>query len=380
MNKYISLILNKHGKKRIVFNEEVSKCDLKKELKSNHQFLIKAIVLKKIIVRESEILNFFVKLRIFVESGYQFYDAINSFSNDKKIGCYIDRMKTSLKNGEKIEFIFRNSGLNFKKIDLIILKSGEESGNLIKSFLIIEDRLKNRINLKSKIKKIMIYPEILITFILVIFIFFGKLILPNFVEMLKEMKVEVSRTTISIIWFSNNFYFVFLLLLVSRMILTKIKISDFFIKLGFKFKFISDFIVKLYKENFLEALLILLKSNIALVHSIKILEKEELNKIFKDKLKDLLFNFESGKSIEESFKNSNLFNKTELDFVELGEQSGELIKVLEIIHKNNKKNIENKIEIIIKLLEPFTIIIIGIVILFIFKGIYFPLLKLIDNI
>ena len=90
--------------------------------------------------------------------------------------------------------------------------------------------------------------------------------------------------------------------------------------------------------------------------------------------------FESGKSIEESFDNTNLFNKSELGFIKLGEQSGDLIKVLEIIHKNNKKNIENKIEIIIKLLEPFTIIIIGLVILFIFKGIYFPLLKIIDNI
>jgi len=380
MNRYISLILNKQGKKRIVFNNELSKNDLKKELKSKDQFLIKSVLLKKNIINEKEILFFFTKLRIFVESGYQFYDAINSFSKDKRIKSYIKRMKSSLKNGEKIEFIFKNSGLNLKKIDLIILKSGEESGNLMESLVIIENRLKTRINFKNKLKKIMIYPKILMGFIFVIFIFFGKLILPNFADMLKEMKIEVSKTTMLIIWFSDNFYILGLSFLVIKKIFKNLKKNSFFRNLGFKIKFINDLIITFYKDNFLEALLILLNSNIDLVYSIKILKNEESNKNFKEKLINLLFDFESGKSIEESFDNTNLFNKSELGFIKLGEQSGDLIKVLEIIHKNNKKNIENKIEIIIKLLEPFTIIIIGLVILFIFKGIYFPLLKIIDNI
>lgn len=380
MNRYMSLILNKQGKKKIVFSNELSKNDLKKELKNKDQFLIKSILVKKNIINEKEILFFFTKLRIFVESGYQFYDAIDSFSKDKRIKSYINRMKTSLKNGEKIEFIFKNSGLNLKKIDLIILKSGEESGNLIKSLIIIENRLKNRINLKDKLKKIMIYPKILIGFILIIFIFFGKFILPNFVDMLKEMKIEISKTTILIIWFSDNFYILGLFFLIIKKIFKNLKKNSCFENLNFNIKFINNLITIFYKDNFLEALLILLNSNIDLVYSIKILKNEETNKNFKEKLKNLLFDFESGKSIEESFNNTKIFNKSELGFIKLGEQSGDLIKVLEIIQKNNKKQIENKTEIIMKLLEPFTIVIIGIVILFIFKGIYFPLLKIIDNI
>ncbi|MGO2118706.1 MAG: type II secretion system F family protein [Fusobacterium sp.] len=380
MNRYMSLILNKQGKKKIVFSNELSKNDLKKELKNKDQFLIKSILLKKNIINEKEILFFFTKLRIFVESGYQFYDAIDSFSKDKRIKSYINRMKTSLKNGEKIEFIFKNSGLNLKKIDLIILKSGEESGNLIESLVIIENRLKNRINLKDKLKKIMIYPKILMGFILIIFIFFGKFILPNFVNMLKEMKIEISETTILIIWFSDNFYILGLFFLIIKKIFKNLKKNSCFENLSFNIKFINNLITIFYKDNFLEALLILLNSNIDLVYSIKILKDEETNKNFKEKLKNLLFDFESGKSIEESFNNTKIFNKSELGFIKLGEQSGDLINVLEIIQKNNKKQIENKTEIIMKLLEPFTIVIIGIVILFIFKGIYFPLLKIIDNI
>ncbi|MFA6877517.1 MAG: type II secretion system F family protein [Fusobacterium sp.] len=380
MNRYMSLILNKQGKKKIVFSNELSKNDLKKELKNKDQFLIKSILLKKNIINEKEILFFFTKLRIFVESGYQFYDAIDSFSKDKRIKSYINRMKTSLKNGEKIEFIFKNSGLNLKKIDLIILKSGEESGNLIESLVIIENRLKNRINLKDKLKKIMIYPKILMGFILIIFIFFGKFILPNFVNMLKEMKIEISETTILIIWFSDNFYILGLFFLIIKKIFKNLKKNSYFENLSFNIKFINNLITIFYKDNFLEALLILLNSNIDLVYSIKILKDEETNKNFKEKLKNLLFDFESGKSIEESFNNTKIFNKSELGFIKLGEQSGDLINVLEIIQKNNKKQIENKTEIIMKLLEPFTIVIIGIVILFIFKGIYFPLLKIIDNI
>ncbi|MFK4786057.1 type II secretion system F family protein [Fusobacterium sp. MFO224] len=381
MNKYMSFIFNKEGKKKVVFNDEVSKKDLKKIFKENKQFLIKTFVIKKHNLKDSELLNFFIKLRIFVESGYQFYDAINFFSSYKRFKNYTKRMKNSLKNGEKISFIFKDSGLNLKKIDFIILKTGEESGNLVKSFLIIEDRLKNRIKLKRKLKKILIYPEILLIFVLLIIIFLGKFILPNFVDMLNEMEITISKTTKWIIWFANNFLYIAALIITMIFILKKLKkINYIFFNCIYKVKIIRNYITNLYKENFLEALLILLKSDIDLVYAIRILEKEELNKNFKIKLNNILFNFEAGKNIEYSFKESKIFNNGELDFIRLGEKSGELVKTLEIIYSNNKKDMENKIEIIIKLLEPFTIIIMGIVILFIFKGIYFPLLKIIDNI
>ena len=150
-------------------------------------------------------------------------------------------MKNSLKNGEKISFIFKDSGLNLKKIDFIILKTGEESGNLVKSFLIIEDRLKNRIKLKRKLKKILIYPEILLIFVLLIIIFLGKFILPNFVDMLNEMEITISKTTKWIIWFANNFLYIAALIITMIFILKKLKkINYIFFNFIFKFKIIKN--------------------------------------------------------------------------------------------------------------------------------------------
>lgn len=380
MKKYMSFVINKEGKKKIIFNYETSNKQLEKALKRNKLFIIKTFIIKKEDLKDTELLNFFIKLRIFIESGYQFYDAINYFSDYKKMKNYIRKIKYYLRNGEKIDFIFKNSGLNLKEIDFIILKIGEESGDLLKSFSIIENRLKTRIKLRREVKKILVYPEILLFFIFLILIFLGKFLLPNFVILLKEMNIEVSKTTRGIIWFSNNFIYLGIIFSIVIFIIKNIKIKEKILNYIFKSKKIKNYLMGLYKLNLLESLIILLKSDINLVYAIKILEKEELNKNRKKGLKNILVNFEEGKNIEVSFRKSEFFNKKDLEFIRLGEKSGELVKSLEIIYNNNKKDRENKIEIIIKLLEPFTIIIIGIVIFFIFKGIYFPLLKIIDSI
>ncbi|MDP0507022.1 MAG: type II secretion system F family protein [Fusobacterium sp. JB019] len=380
MKKYMSFVINKEGKKKIIFNYETSNKQLEKALKRNKLFIIKTFIIKKEDLKDTELLNFFIKLRIFIESGYQFYDAINYFSDYKKMKNYIRKIKYYLRNGEKIDFIFKNSGLNLKEIDFIILKIGEESGDLLKSFSIIENRLKTRIKLRREVKKILVYPEILLFFIFLILIFLGKFLLPNFVIILKEMNIEVSKTTRGIIWFSNNFIYLGIIFSIVIFIIKNIKIKEKILNYIFKSKKIKNYLMGLYKLNLLESLIILLKSDINLVYAIKILEKEELNKNRKKGLKNILVNFEEGKNIEVSFRKSEFFNKKDLEFIRLGEKSGELVKSLEIIYNNNKKDRENKIEIIIKLLEPFTIIIIGIVIFFIFKGIYFPLLKIIDSI
>ena len=380
MKKYMSFVINKEGKKKIIFNYETSNKQLEKSLKRNKLFIIKTVIIKKEDLKDTELLNFFIKLRIFIESGYQFYDAINYFSDYKKMKNYIKKIKYYLRNGEKIDFIFKNSGLNLKEIDFIILKIGEESGDLLKSFSIIENRLKTRIKLRREVKKILVYPEILLFFIFLILIFLGKFLLPNFVIILKEMNIEVSKTTRGIIWFSNNFIYLGIIFSIVIFIIKNIKIKEKILNYIFKSKKIKNYLMGLYKLNLLESLIILLKSDINLVYAIKILEKEELNKNRKKGLKNILVNFEEGKNIEVSFRRSEFFNKKDLEFIRLGEKSGELVKSLEIIYNNNKKDRENKIEIIIKLLEPFTIIIIGIVIFFIFKGIYFPLLKIIDSI
>lgn len=383
MKKYISLVLSKEGKIKIILQNAFSKEELRFLLKRKNYFLLRTIKLKNLKIKEKEKLNFFIKLRIFVESGYQFYDAINSFEKRKGKKFYIEKMKKLLKKGEKIELIFRKSGLNLKKIDLIILKSGEESGNLVKSFLLIEKRLKKRLELKNKIKKIMLYPKVLVGFIVFILIFLGKMLLPNFVEILSEMNIKTSKTTILIIWFSDNFIFIILALFFLKKIIFEIlkkpllknKIEKYILKS----KKLDQMFMEIYKQNFLEALLVLLKANITIVQAIEILEKEEKNLHFRKKLNILLFNFKNGKNIENSFEKSGIFNNSELDFIYLGEKSGEIVKVLKIISDSSKSKIENKIDVFIKLLEPFTIIIIGIVILFVFKGIYFPLLKMIDN-
>lgn len=75
-----------------------------------------------------------------------------------------------------------------------------------------------------------------------------------------------------------------------------------------------------------------------------------------------------------------IFSKTEIELIKTGEESGELVEILELISQRTKENLKQKTDIGIKTAEPLLIIIIGIIIGIVFLGIYMPVFQMMDGI
>ena len=384
MKNFIYYVVDRNGKKKIGFSDEYEKEDVLKRLKENKFFVIKILkinIFKKEISKKY-LLDFFIKLEFFVKNGYQFYKIIEFLEEDEKFYYYIQKIKLSIRNGEKLSEIFKNSGLPLKEMDLAILRASEETGSVYESFKGIAERLKEELDREKKIGKIMIYPKIVSSVILILLFFLGKFILPNFVEIIGMENTAL--VTKSIIFFSENILWVFFIFAFFYGIIKFLLKKQEFRKILFKIFLKIDFIRKIIENNFIlyfsQMINIFLESGITVSNGIEIIRNSISNEFFREKLditKELLKN---GEDIYTSIKEMKIFNKGELELIKTGEETGELSEMFRLIFIRRKETQEYKIDRYIKFLEPLTIIIIGLFVGVIFIGVYSPILNMMSSI
>lgn len=384
MKNFIYYAVDRDGKKRIGFSDEYRKEDVLKNLKVNKFFVIKILKINIFNKRISKkyLLDFFIKLEFFVKNGYQFYRIIEFLEEDKNFFYYTQKIKLSIRNGEKLSEIFKNSGLPLKEMDLAILRASEETGNIYESFKGIGERLKEELDREKKIRKIMIYPKIVSSVILILLFFLGKFILPNFVEIIGMENTAL--VTKSIIFFSENILWVFFIFVffcgVIKFLLNKQKFREMLFRIFLKINFIRKIIENNFVLYFSQLINIFLESGITVSNGIEIIRNSISNEFFREKLditKDLLKN---GKDIYTSIKEMKIFDKGELELIKTGEETGELSEMFRLIFIRRKEIQEYKIDRYIKFLEPLTIIIIGLFVGVIFIGVYSPILNMMSSI
>ena len=376
----------KDGKRKQGFCKERNSNEVRKVLKEKKIYIEKIyrIPFFNFKAKTEDILMIFSQGKMFIKNGYPFLKILDILEENKNLKIYIENMKNSLKKGESIYEIFKNSGLNLKNSELMIIKSGEQSGSIYKSFESIEKGIKSGEKAKKEIIRIMTYPVIVFTMIIFLTIFMGIYILPDFVKIIENISKEIPFITKMIIYFAVNlkimiFVMVIFIFCIIYILKNKKYKEKLFQKLV-KIKIFKNIIDKNFISNFAEILAVLLDSGITITESINLIKDENKYEYFKLKLERTEIFLKRGESIGNSFEKMNIFSNIDLEFIKSGEETGELVETLYMISEKNREELREKIKIGIKILEPLSIIFIGIIVGGIFLGIYLPIFQMMDNI
>ena len=376
----------KDGKRKHGFYKERNSNEVRKVLKEQKIYIEKIyrIPFFYFKTKTEDILMIFSQGKMFIKNGYPFLKILDILEENKNLKIYIENMKNSLKKGESLYEIFKNSGLNLKNSELMIIKSGEQSGSIYKSFENIEKGIRSGQKTKKEIRRIMTYPVIVFAVIIFLTVFMGIYILPDFVKIIENISKEIPFITKVIIYFAVNLkimifiilIFIFCIIYIFKNKKYKEKLFQKLIKIKI-FKNIAD---KKFISNFAEILAVLLNSGITITESINLIKDESGYEYFKIKLERAEIFLKTGESIGNSFEKMDIFSNIDLEFIKSGEETGELVETLYMISEKNREELREKLKIGIKILEPLSIIFIGIIVGGIFLGMYLPIFQMMDNI
>lgn len=359
-----------------------------KEILKKERIRIKKFseITTKIKISKEEILNFTKEILIMLDSGISIIKILEIQEQQYKapLKDILGELKKDILNGDTLGEAFKKYEEIFGSFYIGMIFLGESSGNLDKNLKKICEYLELEIRIIKKIKEVIFYPCILLTFSILILTFLMIYIFPNFIKLFEESKRELPLLTRILIGVNNNFHMIILfficILIIIIFFIRYIKkdrvLKEKYDGILLKVPIIKSFIIGNFVIRFSKNISIMLSSGIVIMDILKLLKNFFENIVIKRELEiieELLF---EGKQLSEGLKKNNLFPQKYIKLVIVGEKSGELSKVFEQIAKLEEERIERDIKKLLTLVEPILIIILGLILSIIIIAIYLPIFNM----
>ena len=362
-------------------NEKLPKNILEvKEQKKNFEFLLK----RKKRIKKKDLNLLFYELSLMLNSKINLTDSIDILiknKKDKNLIEFLKILKYSFANGKSVR---ENLGdFDIDNVIISFLENLQNSGNSLLNLKALNSLLKENEEIKKSFVKALSYPIILsialFSSLFAIFTF----VLPKFKTIFLNVQTELPLATKILLLFDDffqNYFFIFLIIL-----------FFLFLSLLYFYKNSDDFqryLDKIFVENlfmikdiylsmqFYKLFLvidIMLKSNYefhkALISS-KILLK---NKYLLDKISIIDISLQNGKSINESFFRTKIFDDIVLNLINTGEVTNSLDVTIYEIKEIYKNRFYEKTNLLISFIQPIFLLIIMGLILWIVLGIFLPI-------
>lgn len=276
----------------------------------------------------------------------------------------------------------------FPKIYRETLRIGEETGKIEDSLIILSRQMEREYKLKSKIKTAMVYPLMVLATGIIIGIMMFILVIPNLKAVFKEFKTELPFTTKIMLAFSDFLVNRWQLSLIVLSILGFFLIS--FIKKGKEGKvlgrlvlimpIISNLVRDINSALILRILSSLFAAGVPVVRSLEITSESLNNFYYKQSLKQAAKDVKKGDKLSQVFQNyTNLYSSSVVEMMRIGEETGETSKVLENLADFYEEEVNAELEKLSSVIEPFLIIVMGVIVGFFAVSMMQPMFSVIGG-
>lgn len=256
----------------------------------------------------------------------------------------------------------------FSDFFVSMVKSGEETGKLSEAFNYLADYLDRSYELTSRARNALIYPAFVIGSFLVVMMVMITFVIPKLGEIIKETGQELPIYTKIVIGTSDFIasYGIFLLLIFVGLVLFLVRYVR--TKVGHetldRFKltipYVGDLYKKLYLSRIADNLNTMLTSGISMVRALEITAEVVDNDIYRNILLHSVEGVKAGNAISDVLSAHPEIPGIIIQMMKVGEESGKLGFVLDTMAKFYQREVNNQVDTIVGLIEPFMIVVLGV--------------------
>lgn len=277
----------------------------------------------------------------------------------------------------------------FPPLFIAMVKAGEQSGNLAQSLSVISDQMRKSYELKKKIRGAMIYPAIIIIAMIIVGILMLMFVVPTLTATFKELNVDLPASTQAIITvsdFLNNYT----ILALGAIVLIITGFTMFFRTTRGKRVFqwsilriplIGELVKKTNSARTTRTLSSLLASGVDIVEGLSITRDVVQNLYYKDVIGEAKEKIQKGMPLSQVISNApHLYPVLVGEMIEVGEETGRLSDMMNEVAEFYENDVENATKNMSTIIEPFLMIVVGVVVGFFAIAMISPTYSLIENI
>ena len=300
-------------------------------------------------------------------SALRIFRLLATEMENPKVKRILTDISDDLQGGSSISRALMRHPDVFSNFYVSMVKSGEESGTLEKTFAYLADYLDRMYQIVTRVRNALIYPAFVMSVFFAVMILMLTLVIPNISQILLNSGQELPAYTKIVIGLSDftssyiGFGLVFLVL--SGIVYWQFNKTEAGARVVDEFKLSIPLLGGLYEKFFLtrmcDNLSTMLMSGISMVQSLEVTSEVVDNKVYKEIIENALIDVKGGKSFADSISEYPEIPGVLAQMSKVGEETGKLGEILSTLAVFYRQEVNSTIDTIIGLIEPAIIVLLG---------------------
>ncbi len=328
------------------------------------------------------------QLATMIESGIPIASSLRGISvghENEAAKQLLNSIREDVEAGTNLSTSLKKHPGYFNHLYTNLVTVGEESGTLDILMNKIAAYLEKIEHIKSKIRSALFYPALVIIVSVVIVAVLMIVVIPEFESLFSDYGSDLPTLTLWIVntshAFQDHWFLMLLSTIVSIIALTfaykrSEKMQYAMDKLVLRIPVFGSIIRKAIVARVSRTLATMFGAGIPLVDALETVSRVAGNRVYGLGLLAVRRDVSTGRSLERAMADTGLFSGMVLQMVATGEEAGELERMLDKVAEFFETEVDNAIAVISSLVEPFLIVILGIIVGTIVLAMYLPIFKL----
>jgi len=275
----------------------------------------------------------------------------------------------------------------FDRLYVNMVRAGEVGGALEVILRRLAEFKEKTQSLKRKVIGAMIYPVVVILAAIGILFFIMIAIVPKFKEIFAafEMKLPaMTQTLLDISDFMKNYFWIMPLVLIGWIVFCRL------LRLMYWGRYVLDWVwlhvpiiggilEKTIVARTMRTLGTLVSSGVPILEALSIVKETAGNAVFEEMFQRVFESVREGESIAMPMKESRLVDDMVVNMIDVGEETGELDKMLNKIADVYDEEVDVLVQGLVKLLEPVMVLFLGGCVCFIVVALFMPMLAILEK-
>ena len=287
--------------------------------------------------------------------------------------------------GDSLAKALQNHPRLFNVIFCNMVEAGETSGTLIQILGRLAKYQQQDQSIKKRIRKALTYPFIVLIVALAVSAIMLTQVIPNFAKTYSKLSGELPYITQFVMDLSENFIqaspliltSLLALIVIGKLMLRRSQKAVFFIdRLLIRLPLIGSLLRKIILGRFVSTLATTISAGLPMVTALKSSASSVNNRYYQTAILHIIEDVTSGLSLQRALGKQAIFPITLKQMVNVGEESGSLVSILEKAGQIFEQEVELALDTIIPLIEPVMMLILGILVGGLLVAMYLPVFQL----
>jgi type IV pilus assembly protein PilC len=336
-------------------------------------------------IKKKEVALFTRQFATMVDSGLSISRSLGVLAaqtENKYLAADLRQVREDVEAGSSLSAALAKHPKAFDNLYVSMVQAGEVGGSIDTVLKNTANQLEKEVELNRKIRGAMTYPVVVVSVIFVIFVVMMLFVVPVFKKLFKTLGGKLPYPTRVVISISNVLLswrlILFVVILVAGYVAFRWwKSTDKGRVVWDRFKMrlpvIGPLVHKAALSRFASTLSSLLSAGVPVLESLDIVAQASGNAIVQEAVLDTKNGVREGQPFSEPMRQHDVFPTLVIQMVEVGEQTGALDEMLQRVADFYTGEVDQTVDNLTSILEPFLIVTMGIVIGAVIISLYLPM-------